>query len=92
MHPQGINSPTFSPAPLDGSLTIPQLLEHHLEKSPNHTAYIYDDSEGKIVSVSFSRYIRTVHAACRRVLRDVKPENRLADGKRMVVGIFAAAG
>ncbi|KAJ7119146.1 hypothetical protein C8R44DRAFT_737971 [Mycena epipterygia] len=64
MHPQGVDSLNSSPGPLDGSLTIPQLLDRHLEHSPNHTAYIYDDPKGEIVSVIFSQYIRTVHAAC----------------------------
>ncbi|KAJ7490926.1 hypothetical protein FB451DRAFT_1221449 [Mycena latifolia] len=92
MHPQGLDSPTFLPAPLDGSLTFPQLLERQLANSPNHTAYIYDDPEGNIVSVSFARYITTVHAGCRRVLRDVtpRPKSDNVKGTRTVVGIFAA--
>ncbi|KAJ6606020.1 hypothetical protein DFH09DRAFT_966174, partial [Mycena vulgaris] len=84
MHPQSIQNPTFSPPPLDSQLTVPQLLEHHLAHSPNHIAYIYDDPQGDIVSVSFARYISTVHVGCRRVLRDVAPS-----GAGTVVGIFA---
>ncbi|KAJ7481784.1 hypothetical protein FB451DRAFT_137298 [Mycena latifolia] len=89
MHAQGVNSPTFSPAPLDCSLTFPQLLEHHLAYSPNHTAYIYDDPQGNTISVSFARYITTVHAGCRRVLREVLPIRNSDNGKGLVVGILA---
>ncbi|KAJ7689868.1 hypothetical protein B0H17DRAFT_1066000 [Mycena rosella] len=87
MHPQGTNSATFTHAPLDGSLTFPQLLEHHLARSPDHPAYVYDGAHGELVRVSFARYVRTVHAGCRRVLRDVPSQS----GKKPVVGIFAVA-
>ncbi|KAJ7094286.1 hypothetical protein C8R44DRAFT_989685 [Mycena epipterygia] len=85
MHPQGVDCLTFSPGPLDGSLTIPQLLDRHLEHSPNHTTYIYDDPKGGIISVTFSQYIRTVHAACGRILRDTHSLR----GPGTAIGIFA---
>ncbi|KAJ7490899.1 hypothetical protein FB451DRAFT_627154 [Mycena latifolia] len=91
MHPQGASSPTFTPAPVDGALTVPQLLEHHLAHSPDHTAYVYDGPEGKIVSVSFARYIGTVRAAARRVLRELGPIANSEEGRKTVVGIFAVA-
>ncbi|KAJ7119155.1 hypothetical protein C8R44DRAFT_923158 [Mycena epipterygia] len=85
MYPQGVDSLTFSPGSLDGSLTIPQLLDRHLEHSPNHPAYIYDDPKGEIVAVTFSQYIRTVHAACRYILRDTHS----LGGPGTIIGIFA---
>lgn len=84
---QGANSTTFCAPPIDGSMTIPQMLEHHLEKSPHHKAYIYDDGQGGIVAIEFAQYIRTVHAACRRVVRDIALHKAGA-----VVAIFADAG
>ncbi|KAJ7612077.1 hypothetical protein FB45DRAFT_1065470 [Roridomyces roridus] len=86
MHPQGIDSPTFTPGPVDGTLTIPQLIELQLEQSPDHPAFIYDDPNGDIVSVTFTQYIRTVHAAARRFLRDNAPKG--IDGKPTVVGLL----
>ncbi|KAJ7882852.1 hypothetical protein B0H13DRAFT_2047560 [Mycena leptocephala] len=68
-------------------MSIAQMLEHHLEKSPRHKAYIYDDGQGEIVSIEFAQYIRTVYAACRNVLRDIAPHKAGA-----VVAIFADAG
>ncbi|KAJ7718960.1 hypothetical protein DFH07DRAFT_784769 [Mycena maculata] len=90
MYPQGVNSATFSAGPLDGSLTIPQLLDRHLECSPDHPAYIYDDPKGNIVSIKFSQYIRAVHAAARLFLRDNLQYSR--DGGATVVALFATTG
>ncbi|KAJ7829991.1 hypothetical protein B0H14DRAFT_3143707 [Mycena olivaceomarginata] len=90
MHAQGTNSPTFTPAPLDSFLTLPQLLDRQFEQSPHHTAYIYDAPDGEIISISFAQYIRTVYAACRRILRDTVPHTPIADGQCPVIGIFAA--
>ncbi|KAJ7301359.1 hypothetical protein DFH08DRAFT_906979 [Mycena albidolilacea] len=92
MHAQGIDSPTFTAAPLDGSLTMPQLLDRQFELSPHHTAYIYDAPDGETISVSFVQYIQTVYIACRRILRETVPHKPVTDGQATVVGIFAATG
>ncbi|KAJ7691788.1 hypothetical protein B0H17DRAFT_1200903 [Mycena rosella] len=92
MHLQGVDSPTFSPAPVDGSLTVPQLLEHHFARSPNHMAYIYGDPDGNIVSISFEHYLTTVHTCCHRVLRDITPSRGSDNAEGIVVGIFAVQG
>jgi hypothetical protein len=92
MHAQGIDSSTFTAAPLDGSLTIPQLLDRQFELSPHHTAYIYDAPDGEIISISFAQYIQTVYIACRRILRETVPYQLVTDGQATVVGIFAATG
>ncbi|KAJ7142110.1 hypothetical protein C8R43DRAFT_1200065 [Mycena crocata] len=86
MHPQGVNSPTFSAAPLDGSLMLPQILDLQLKQSPNHTAYIYDDAQGKLVRIKFSQYIGAVHAAARHILQDTTAYHRQGT---TVIGIFA---
>ncbi|KAJ7612075.1 hypothetical protein FB45DRAFT_1065469 [Roridomyces roridus] len=86
MHSQ-THSPTFTPVPVDGTLTFPQLIELQLEQSPNHPAFIYDDPHGDIVSITFSQYIRTVQVAARRFLRDNAPQG--AGGKPTLVGLFA---
>ncbi|KAJ7616347.1 hypothetical protein DFH06DRAFT_1145617 [Mycena polygramma] len=86
MHPQGVNSATFTAAPLDGSLTFPQLLDRQLAQSPRHIAYIYDAPDGKITRISFAQYIGTVYAATGQILRDI-PTRR----EGTVVGILAVA-
>ncbi|KAJ7651348.1 hypothetical protein FB45DRAFT_1051095 [Roridomyces roridus] len=86
MHPQGISSPTFKAGPVDGTLTIPQLLELQLEQSPDHPAFIYDLPSGDIVSITFSQYIRAVHAAAGRLLQNTTP---IGYGKPTIVGLFA---
>ncbi|KAJ7651343.1 hypothetical protein FB45DRAFT_1079115 [Roridomyces roridus] len=84
---EGMTMFASAAGPVDGTLTIPQLIELQLEQSPHHTAFIYDLPSGEIVSIAFSQYIRTVHAAARRFLRDTAP--RGGDGKHTVVGLFA---
>ncbi|KAJ6500854.1 hypothetical protein C8R45DRAFT_82310 [Mycena sanguinolenta] len=90
MHAQGLNSPTFTAVPLDSSLTLSQLLDRQFIQSPDHTAYIYDAPDGTIVSISLAQYIRTVYAACRRILRDAVPHTPVADNQGIVIGILAA--
>ncbi|KAJ7142098.1 hypothetical protein C8R43DRAFT_954443 [Mycena crocata] len=89
MHPQGVDSPTFSAAPLDGSLTLPQILDLQLKQSPNHTAYIYDDPHGEIIRITFSEYIGAVHAAALRILGDTSSYHTQG---ATVIGIFAETG
>ncbi|KAJ7765663.1 hypothetical protein B0H16DRAFT_1717582 [Mycena metata] len=89
MAPQGTHSSTFFPAPLDGSLTFPQLLDRQLAQSPDHPVFIYDNPQGIIVSITFSQYIHAVHAAGRLILRETVP--RSSNGQVTVIGIFANA-
>ncbi|KAJ7041894.1 hypothetical protein C8F04DRAFT_1077661 [Mycena alexandri] len=89
MPPPGTHSSTFFPAPLDGSLTFPQLLDRQLAQSPDHPVFIYNNLEGIIVSITFSQYIQTVHAASRLILREGIPHS--PDGQVTVIGIFANA-
>ncbi|KAJ7161958.1 hypothetical protein C8R43DRAFT_1233492 [Mycena crocata] len=87
MHPQGVDHPTFRAGPLDGSLSVPQLIDLQLERSPNHVAYIYDDTEGEIVSVTFSQYIKMVHASCRKIMHETTPHRLNEPGT--VIAVFA---
>ncbi|KAF8209367.1 hypothetical protein K438DRAFT_2012181 [Mycena galopus ATCC 62051] len=90
MRAQSENNSTFTPVPLEGTLTLPQLLDRQFTQSPDHTAYIYDTPDGAIVSISFAQYIGTVYVAARRILHDTVPHTpATADGQRTIVGIFA---
>jgi long-subunit acyl-CoA synthetase (AMP-forming) len=62
--PQGVSSTTFTPPPIDGSLSIPEIYDHHLEKSPNHPLFIYDTPEGN-KTVSWAEAGRAVHTSAR---------------------------
>ncbi|KAJ7078089.1 acetyl-CoA synthetase-like protein [Mycena epipterygia] len=41
--PQGVNSSTFHPAPVDHNLSIPELYEYHALNSPTHPVFMYSD-------------------------------------------------
>ncbi|KAJ7684272.1 hypothetical protein DFH06DRAFT_969418 [Mycena polygramma] len=89
MDSQTTKTSTFCAPPLDGSLTIPQLLDYHLEMSPRHKAYIYDDGKGGVVSVEFAQYVRAVYAACQRILGDTESVPHKTGA---VVALFADTG
>ncbi|KAI0708460.1 acetyl-CoA synthetase-like protein [Earliella scabrosa] len=42
--PQGKNSATFHPAPLDHGLSVPGLYEYHARNSPDHPVFTYSDT------------------------------------------------
>jgi hypothetical protein len=75
---------------MDGTMTVPQLLERQLEKSPDHPAYFYDGPDSELVSIRFAQYVRTVQAASAIIQRDMAP--LIVDDKSPVVGIFAVLG
>ena len=43
---QALTSKTFLPGPLDGSLTVPELLDWNFEHSPYHPVVVYPDDDG----------------------------------------------
>ncbi|KAF7329185.1 Acetyl-CoA synthetase-like protein [Mycena kentingensis (nom. inval.)] len=86
MHTQGLTSHTWRAPPLDGSLTLPQILEWQLKKSPEHIAYVYDDPDG-LVQVSMKDYLETVYKLSVRILRDLPESGSLISP---VVGILAS--
>ncbi|KAF8066748.1 hypothetical protein FPV67DRAFT_1496289 [Lyophyllum atratum] len=69
--PQATSSTTFSPPPLDGTLTIPEIYDYHLEHSGEHPLFVYDEKteEGDVeaVTISWGRAVRAIHAAARVV-------------------------
>ncbi|KAK0454193.1 NRPS-like enzyme [Desarmillaria tabescens] len=51
--PQGRSSLTFTPPPIDGSLTFPEIIDYNGEHSPNHPLFRYEDPN--------SNDVRTIH-------------------------------
>ncbi|KAK7036039.1 hypothetical protein R3P38DRAFT_2910317 [Favolaschia claudopus] len=82
---------TSSPEPLEEPLTFPHLLDRQLTQSPHHTAYIYDTGTGEVASVTFERYIRSMYATCRRILRETVPHTPVEGGQNTVIAILANA-
>ncbi|KAF8315479.1 acetyl-CoA synthetase-like protein [Cantharellus anzutake] len=82
----GKNSKTFSSPPMDGSLTVPQLIDWQAEHSPNHPLFVFDDGPNK-VWITWSK----VRIAIERAARIVRALNvpRLGTSSK-IIGILAS--
>lgn len=61
----GLTSTTFVAPPLDGSITIPQMFDHHAAHSPNHPVFLYEDGPGNKIFIHW----KEIHQATGRVAR-----------------------
>ncbi|KAJ7607406.1 hypothetical protein FB45DRAFT_948237 [Roridomyces roridus] len=86
--PQGLSSSTFRQPPLDGTLLIPEIFDHHAEHSPNHPLFCYADSTGTVETITWSRATRAIHKAGQVCLEQV---GDVEAGNRPVIAILAAA-
>ncbi|KAI8989661.1 acetyl-CoA synthetase-like protein [Trametes punicea] len=91
--PQGVNSPTWTPPPFNGPLTVPELYAFHAQKSPEHPVWIFDDEHGEVQTLRFKDVFPSVRKAASIVSRHVSPtKTATAEGtKDPVVGVLAVA-
>ena len=98
--PQGLNSPTFKPPPVDGSYTIPELFGYHAEHSPEHPIFVFAEGDGQTRTICYPEAWRMINRAS-RIVQDhyKKSEGRYVaqQGLRPVeqpptIGILASAG
>ncbi|KAJ6459713.1 hypothetical protein C8R47DRAFT_1028048 [Mycena vitilis] len=85
--PQGLSSSTFKPPPLDGSLLLPEILDHHAQHSPDHPIFVYADKDKSVHAIPWSRaakaFLKVAHIAHTRV-------GAASPGSRPVVAILAS--
>ncbi|KAH8099950.1 acetyl-CoA synthetase-like protein [Cristinia sonorae] len=60
---QALNSKTFHRPPLDGSLSIPEIYDWHMENSPNHPLFVYADDDGTEEIILWPDAVRAAHRA-----------------------------
>jgi hypothetical protein len=89
---QALNSTTFTLPPLDGSLTLPEIYDFHLERSPNHPLFVYADGFGSTRVILWCEAVRGVHQAGRIVRSRLEVEQAVPIGGRPVIAILALAG
>jgi hypothetical protein len=98
--PQGLNSPTFKPPPLNGSLTVPEILDYHAEHSPEHPLFVFANEGGQTRTICYLEARRMVIRAM-AIVQDhyQKLESRYTaqEGLRHAdqpptIGILASAG
>ncbi|KAH8114663.1 acetyl-CoA synthetase-like protein [Phellopilus nigrolimitatus] len=88
---QALTSKTFKPPPLDGSLTLPEIYDWHLNHTSDHPLFVYSDDEGVEYTVPWGEGVCAVHRAAREVQRRVGREANVKGATPTVVAILAAA-
>ena len=88
---QALNCTTFALPPLDGTLTLPEIYDFHLQHSPNHQLFVYADRSGLNHTILWSKAVRSIHRAGHIV------QSRLNDGLvkpscKPIVAILALSG
>ncbi|KZV69420.1 acetyl-CoA synthetase-like protein [Peniophora sp. CONT] len=89
---QGAQSTTFSTPPLDGNLTVPDLLAFHAENSGTHHFFTYEDS-GRLNHITHAMAFRAQikAAAIIKSRRKAGSEPYTPRGTRPVFGMLANA-
>lgn len=75
-------------------MTVPELLDLQITQSPQHAVYVYDNPDGKVVTIRMEQYVRTVHQAAKQVQRHVEIVCGLDrdDHRPVVIGLLASIG
>jgi hypothetical protein len=87
---QGLQSKTFRPPPLDGSLTLPEIYDWHLENTPDHRLFIFSDDNQNTRTIHWPEAVRAVYNGVRYLQNtiDLKPNSETVP----IVAILAAEG
>ncbi|KAF8200271.1 hypothetical protein BJ912DRAFT_921743 [Pholiota molesta] len=86
---QALQSKTFRPPPLDGSLTLPEIYDWHFVNTPDHRLFIFADDNQNTRTILWPEAVRAIYNGARflRNTIDRKPDS---DGIP-IVAILAAA-
>ncbi|KAJ7640716.1 hypothetical protein DFH06DRAFT_1429524 [Mycena polygramma] len=86
--PQGLSSSSFKQPSLDGSLLLPEILDHHAQHSPDHPLFVYTDKDNTVHTIPWTRaakaFLRVAHIAHTRVAV-------ASPGSHPVVAVLASA-
>ena len=88
---QALSSKTFSPPPLDGSLTIPELYDWHYKHSPEHPLFVYLDDHGNLVTITWKEAAQATHRTASLICNIVAGEPPV-DTPHRVFAIVASNG
>jgi hypothetical protein len=90
---QALNSETFQvpQALADDSLSLPELFDWHLENSPRHPLFMFEDGPGSIRTIFWPEAVRAMHRAAYRVSSTVK-DNASSRSYMPTIAILAATG
>ncbi|KAK7030388.1 hypothetical protein VNI00_014132 [Paramarasmius palmivorus] len=84
---QALNSKTFCPPPLDGTLALPEIYDWHKERSPKHPIFVYARQDGTICTITYSEVVPAIYRAARLV----KSRFEMGNGEAPTVAILSAS-
>lgn len=80
-------SKTFAPPALDGSLTIPQMYDWHLEHAPDHRLFLYADDDDELHTIYWPEAVRAILRGARMI------QDRIGSASGTpIVAVLAASG
>ncbi|TFK37074.1 hypothetical protein BDQ12DRAFT_221196 [Crucibulum laeve] len=83
---QATTSTTFTPPPLDGSLSLPEIFDYHASQSPHHPLFVYEEN-GLVEVITWSHAVRAIHTAARYIDRFLSPDG--THNRSTVIAILA---
>ncbi|KAK0230499.1 hypothetical protein IW262DRAFT_1291609 [Armillaria fumosa] len=84
---QGEQSTTFRPPPIDGSFTVQQMYDWHLQHSPNHRIFVYAREDGSLRNICWAEAVIAAYT-CARLMDSRIPFKE----KAPVVAILSMSG
>ncbi|EPT05592.1 hypothetical protein FOMPIDRAFT_1111540, partial [Fomitopsis schrenkii] len=88
---QGLVSTAFHVPPLDGSLTLPQLLDFHGQHSANHPFFVYAEEDGTTKSITWGRSVQAILRSALLVRERLGCSSNVGADKAPVVAILSAS-
>jgi hypothetical protein len=88
--PQAVHCKTFTPPPMDGTMTVPDVFDWHAEHSPDHVVFVLSDNlESETERMTYKDANALINKATGLYYRDLARHDVPA---RSVVGIFGNPG
>ena len=88
--PQAVRCSTFTPPPMDGTMTVPDVFDWHAEHSPDHVVFVLsDDPESDTEQMTYKDVKVLTNKATGLYYRDLARHDVPV---RSVVGMFGNPG
>ncbi|KAH9934343.1 uncharacterized protein B0H18DRAFT_870080 [Fomitopsis serialis] len=85
---QALSSTTFRPPPLDGSLTLAEMFDWHLDHNQNHRLFVFPLNDGTIRAIYWPEAVKAVYTGA-SIIQARIADTAVADGAPIVVAILA---
>ncbi|KAK0216122.1 hypothetical protein IW262DRAFT_1449678 [Armillaria fumosa] len=73
-HKQAVESTTFRTPPIDGSFSLQQMYDWHLQYSPNHRLFVYAREDGSVRTICWPEAVAAIYTGA-RLMKSLVPYN-----------------